>query len=73
MQQSQARTQNRTESDCDLSDDGEEFESDNEMAFPARRMCVNDLSALMEESHQVVPAQPVRKDNFVSLRCSWSM
>jgi len=50
------------ESDCGLSDDGDKLESDNEMVFPARCMCVSDLSALMEEKYQAFPAQLAPKD-----------
>jgi hypothetical protein len=59
------------ESECASSDDCEELSSDDEMAFPARRMCVNDLSAMMEESHLVVPVQAAHND--IALWCSWRM
>jgi hypothetical protein len=59
------------ESNCDSCDDGEELLSDDEMAFPARRLCVHDLSAMMEEGHLVLPAQAARND--IALWCSWSM
>jgi hypothetical protein len=51
-----------SETDRDLSDDGEELVSDKEVALLAQCVCLNDLSALMEESQGWCPAQLVRKD-----------
>jgi hypothetical protein len=59
------------ESECAPSDESEELSSDNGMAFPARRMCVNDVSAMMDWFHLVVPAQAA--PNHIALWCSWSM
>jgi hypothetical protein len=38
------------ESNCDLSDDSDELESDEEVMFPARCMCIHDLGAMLEEN-----------------------